>query len=499
MDKTFGQVYLVGAGPGNKSYLTLQGQQVISSADVLVFDALIDPTLLDLVSSNCLKIEVGKRGGQPSTSQAKINHLLIYYCQQGKRVVRLKSGDPFIFGRSNEEIQALIEANCYFTVIPGLSSALAAATLANIPLTDKYLSKCFVVLSGHQPEQLDWEAIARIDTIVMLMATLTLPKIIDYLLSNRRSPQTPIAIIKNAGHSDQNSWKGTLTDILEKTKNITLSPSIIIIGEVVKLSNNMSNLPLNNKTILVTRAAEQSSQFSELLIEKGAKVLEMPALEITAPSSWELLDNALGKINEFHWLILTSANGVEYFLKRLKKLGKDVRILGNIKIAVVGKKTALTLEKYHLKPDFIPPNFVADSLIEHFPDNLANLKILFPRVESGGRDILVKELTQTGAEIIEVPVYQSSCPQKIDPKILEFFQKNKIDIVTFASSKTVKNFVTLLTSSGKLNLENLLKNVKIASIGPQTSHTCQELLGRVDIEAEEYTLEGLTKQLIMEN
>ncbi len=496
MSNYFGQVYLLGVGPGNQCYLTLQAQQILSRAEVLIIDALIDPDLINLAPSDSLKIQVGKRGGQPSTPQAKINQLLVYYCHQGKRVVRLKSGDPLIFGRSSEEIQALIDANCHFTVIPGLSSALAAPTLAHIPLTHKLLSQCFVVLTAHQPETLDWKAIARIDTIVMLMATLTLPTIIDYLLKKGRSPQTPIAIIKKAGHSDQESWEGTLTDILEKTKNVTLSPSVIIIGEVVKLSKNMSNLPLNNKTILVTRAADQSSKFSELLLEKGAKVVEMPALEITAPSSWEKLDQAIEKIAEFNWLILTSANGVEYFFERIKELGKDIRILGNIKIAVVGKKTAATLEKYHLKPDFIPPNFVADSLIQHFPDNLANLKILFPRVESGGRDVLVKELTQTGAKIVEVPAYQSGCPQKLDPQILEQFQKNKLDIVTFASSKTVQNFVTLMTSSGEINLENLLKNVKIASIGPQTSQTCQELLGRVDIEAEEYTLEGLTTAII---
>jgi uroporphyrinogen III methyltransferase/synthase len=496
MYTSLGQVYLLGAGPGNKIYLSLQARDIISQAEVLITDALVDEDVLSLAPADCLKLEVGKRGGQPSTPQQKINQLLVYYCQQGKRVVRLKSGNPLIFGRSNEEIEALVAANCDFRVIPGMSSALAAPALANIPLTDKVLSQCFVVLTGHQPDALNWQAIALIDTIVILMGTLTLPSIIDFLLRNGRSPQTPIAIIKNAGHYNQNIWQGTLTNIVEKTQNLQLSPAVIVIGEVVKLRKKMSNLPLENQTILVTRAADQSSQFTELLTAKGAKVVEMPALEITEPSSWKLFDQAIAKISEFNWLILTSANGIEYFFKRIQQLGKDTRILGNLQIAVVGKKTAATLTKYHLKPDFIPPDFVADSLIEHFPENLDNQKILFPRVESGGRDVLIKELTQQGAQITEVAAYQSGCPEKIDPKILAALQKKEINIITFASSKTVRNFVTLLKSAGENNLTQLLKNVKIASIGPQTSHTCQELLGRYDLEAQEYTLEGLTKALI---
>ncbi len=496
MFKCSGTVYLVGAGIGNKAYLNLAAQEILALAEVLIVDALIDSELLDLVPSDCLKIDVGKRGGKPSTPQNKINQLLVYYCQQGKQVVRLKSGDPFIFGRSQEEIQALREANCHFRVIPGLSSAFAAPTLAGIPLTDKNLSSCFVVLSGHEPEKLDWSAIARIDTIVMLMATRTLADIINYLKKYGKSPQTPIAIIRNGGHSDQKIWQGTLTDILDKTKGISLSPAVIVIGEVVNLSNNLSNLPLNNKTVLVTRSAGQSSNFADLLRAEGANVVEMPALEIIPPSSWKLLDNAITQIADFNWLILTSANAVEYFFERLNNLGKDVRVLGNLKIAVVGKKTAAILKKYNLKPDFIPPNFVADSLVENFPDNLVNQKILFPRVETGGRDVLVKELTEGGAEVIEVAAYESGCPNKIDPQAWDYLQKGKIDIVTFASSKTVKNFLTLITSQGDINLKYLLANIKVASIGPQTSKTCEELLGRVDIEAEEYSLEGLTKALI---
>lgn len=251
----------------------------------------------------------------------------------------------------------------------------------------------------------------------------------------------------------------------------------------------MSVGSLRGKTILITRAASQSSEFTQLLTEIGATVLEMPALEIREPSTWEPLDQAIATLDTFNWLILTSANGVEYFFKRLQTLGKDIHDLGQLKIAVVGKKTDKYLQQHGLKADFIPPDFVADSLVAHFPESLSQQKILFPRVETGGRDILVKELTEQGANIVEVPAYESGCPRSIPDDVWSAMETQTIDIVTFASSKTVRNFWQLIQQQGG-NLD-LLKPVKIASIGPQTSDTCLELFQRVDIEANPYTLEGL--------
>ena len=260
-----------------------------------------------------------------------------------------------------------------------------------------------------------------------------------------------------------------------------------------------SNLPLAEKTVLITRSAEQSSKFRDLLQQQGANILEMPALEITPPSSWADLDKAIANLASFDWLILTSANGVNYFCDRLITQGKDARTLAGIKIAVVGKKTAATLQKKNLQPDFIPPDFVADSLVANFPEELTQKKILFPRVETGGREVLVKELTAKGAEVVEVAAYQSGCPQKIEQNVWNTLQQKQIDIITFASSKTVRNFVQLiqqeLDNSTQITLQSILDNVCIASIGPQTSKTCQELFGKVDIEAKEYTLEGLTQAI----
>ena len=525
-----GKVFLVGAGLGDVAYLTVRSHQLLTQAEVLVYDALVDAQLLQLVSSQCRKFDVGKRGGKPSTPQAEINQLLVEQCQQGKQVVRLKSGDPFIFGRSSSEIQALIAAGCPFEVVPGISSALAAPLLAGIPLTDPVMSRGFAVVTAHEPEALDWETLARMETLVILMGGRYLDKIVQHLQRHGRSHQTPIAIIRWAGCPQQYIWTGTLADIVEQTTGVSLSPVVIVIGEVVGLRDYMrspereaniqesaaslkfgktqsqpgsfTSTPLAGKTVLVTRSAGQSSEFRTLLQQQGANVIEMPALVIGPPSSWEALDNAIAHLSNFDWLILTSSNGIDYCFERLLAQGKDARALAGVKIAVVGKKTAATLKERGLQPDFIPPDFVADSLIEHFPEPLSKLKVLFPRVETGGRDVLVNELIAEGAQVTEVAAYQSSCPPQMAPAALDALQKQTVDVLTFASSKTVKHFFQLLETSLPTadqefpTTQSTLQNVCIASIGPQTSITCRQLLGRVDVEALEYTLEGLTQAIV---
>ncbi|XHU95615.1 MAG: uroporphyrinogen-III C-methyltransferase [cyanobacterium endosymbiont of Rhopalodia gibba] len=501
MSNRRGKVYIVGAGIGSVAYLTLRGQQLLSNAQVLIYDDLVDSQLLDLAPENCLKLNVGKRGGFPSTNQNTINQLLVTYCFQGKQIVRLKSGDPSIFGRVNSEIKVLTQANCNYELVPGISSVLAAPFLAGIPLTDKQLSCCFTVLTGHQPDSLDWEALAKIDTLVILMAGKTLPRIVSQLQKNGRSFLEPAAIIRQGGSPQQEVWISTLGDIVNQVSGVSLSPAVIVIGEVVGLRNvDFSYSPLAGQTVLVTRAAEQSSQFSLMLQQQGARVIEMPALEIIPPLSWKGLDHDIEKLSSFDWLIFTSANGIKFFFQRLETLGKDVRALAGIKLAVVGRKTAYVLKKYGLKPDFIPPDFVADSLVENFPESLENKNILFPRVETGGRDFLVKKLKQQGAQVSEIATYQSRCPDKINHKAWEVLRQGKVNIITFSSSKTVRNFHYLicqqLESGTRKKISSILEKVIIASIGPQTSKTCYELLGKIDIEAKEYTLEGLTKALV---
>ncbi|MFN6485237.1 MULTISPECIES: uroporphyrinogen-III C-methyltransferase [unclassified Nostoc] len=520
-----GKVYLVGAGPGDAAYLTVKAYNLLATAQVLIYDALVDAQLLQCVPNDCLKLDVGKRGGKPSTSQAEINKLLVNHCLQGKQVVRLKSGDPLIFGRCTSEIEALKASSCDFELVPGISSAFAAPLLAGIPLTDPVLSRCFAVFTAHEPEVLDWEALSRLETLVILMGGQHLSEIVNQLARHGRSHLTPIAIIRWAGTPNQQIWTAQLGNILEQTTGLSLSPVVIVIGEVVGLrkylqpekidcqdsttaktfsppamSNNLplSPLPLTGKIILVTRSVGQSSQFSDRLIASGATVIEMPTLEIGPPSSWEALDDAIAHLSDFDWLILTSTNGIDYFFERLTAQGKDSRALAGIKIAVVGEKTAQSLKQRSLQPDFIPPNFVADSLIENFPDKLDGKKILFPRVESGGREVLIKELTLKGAKVIEVAAYQSCCPTSIPTAAKLALQNRKVDVITFASSKTVQFFCQLTNNifSHNSDASQLLEGVCIASIGPQTSKTCHELFGHVDVEAQEYTLDGLTQALI---
>jgi len=530
-----GKVYLMGAGPGDPGLMTVRSRQILTEAEVIIYDALADIPPVPL-RENCLKLEVGKRGGQPSKYQEEINNLLVKYCQEGKQVIRLKSGDPFIFGRGTSEIQALKESGCDWDVIPGISTALVAPLLAGIPLTDPVMSRCFAVMTGHDPDALAWEALAQLETLVILMGGKTLPDIIHQLILHDRSRDTPIAIIRNSSRQNEKIWIGNLGNILNITAGESLSPSVIIIGEVVQLHNYLmkeegmkeegrrkkeegidereingsqlksltdqksmlySEKPLTGKTILVTRAAGQSSQFRDRLLEEGAEVIEMPALVIGAPSSWESLDQALSELSSFNWLILTSTNGVDYFFERLFAQGKDTRALANLKIAVVGKKTSESLKSRGINPDFIPPNFVADSLVENFPDQLEGSKILFPRVESGGREVLVKEFTNKGAQVVEVSAYQSRCPDTIAPEALEALKNHRVNVITFASSKTVQNFCQLVSAIRPSELSNnWLDDICIASIGPETTKTCKIQLGRCDLEAQEYTIDGLIDAIV---
>jgi uroporphyrinogen III methyltransferase/synthase len=508
---TQGKVFIVGAGIGGVEFLTVRARDLICQAEVIISDALVDRSLLDLAPPNCDRIIAGKRGGQESIKQAEINQMLVDYCLQGKRVVRLKSGDPWIFGRSLPEILALQAANCEWEVVAGISSAIAAPMLAGIPLTEVEASSCFAVMTGHDLEHLPWEAIAQIPTLVILMGTNNLAGLLEKLQEGK-SADTKIAIVRWCGRVDQQVWTGTLTDIQSKLPEGSLSPAVIIVGEVVKFHEQLSSqslkslenleqspekekLALQGKTILVTRAAGQASQFTDLLTSKGAKVIEMPTLAIAPPTSWEKLDYAIADLTNYDWLILTSANAVESFFGRLREAGKDSRALHSLRVAVVGRKTADVLANYGITPDLVPTDFIADALVDTFVGGdhvLTSKKMLFPRVESGGREILVEQLQQHGAIIDAIPAYESGCPATIDPIALEAIQNQRLDAIAFASSKTVKHFCQLLDRVvPNETWRSWIDKVKIASIGPQTSKTCYELLGRVDCEALEYTLDGL--------
>jgi uroporphyrinogen III methyltransferase / synthase len=491
-----GKVYIIGAGPGDRSHLTLRAQQLIASADVVIYDALVDEGVLQFLPAHCERVYVGKRGGQPSITQTEINQILVAQAQHFDRVVRLKSGDPFIFGRTTSEVDALTTANCSYEVVPGISAALAAPLLAGIPLTDPVLSYGFAVVTAHAPEELHWDALVQMPTVVILMGTSTLPAVVQGLMAHGRSAQTPIAIVKWASLPQQEVIVSDLGHIVATVADRPLSPAVIIVGEVVKLRpflrcDRLS--PLRDRTVLITRSLQQSPELQQLLAAQGARTIEMPTLKIAPPSDWTALDQAITNIADYHWLVLTSANGVEYFFDRLSAQHKDARALAGVKIAVVGRKTAEILQRQGIYADFIPPEFVADSLVTSFPEALADRRILFPRVESGGRELLVQAFTAAGAMVDEVAAYQSICPTQADPTALLALQRQEINIITFASSKTVQHFHQLVAAHLPAGWSN---NLLIASIGPQTSATCRQLLGRVDIEASEYTMPGLVTAIV---
>ncbi len=491
-----GKVYIIGAGPGDTSHLTIRAQQLLASADVVIYDALVDEGVLNFLPAHCERVYVGKRGGQPSITQPEINQILIDRSQQAEQVVRLKSGDPFVFGRTTSEVDALMMANCAYEVVPGLSTALSAPLLAGIPLTDAVLSYGFVVVTAHAPEELHWDALVQIPTVVILMGTSTLAATVKGLIDHGRSPQTPIAIIRWASLPQQEVLVSNLGHVVATVGDRNMSPAVIVIGEVVKLRPFLRcdlRSPLRDKTVLITRSLQQSPELQQLLLAQGARTIEMPTLEIAPPSDWVGLDQAIMQIADYDWLILTSANGVEYFFDRLAAQHKDARALGGVKIAVVGRKTADVLQRRGVLADFVPPEFVADALVDSFPESLTDQRVLFPRVESGGRELLVQAFTAAGAQVDEVAAYQSICPAMADPAALLALQRREVDIITFASSKTVQHFHQLVAAQLPNGWSD---NLVIASIGPQTSATCQELFGRVDIEASEYTMPGLVTAIV---
>lgn len=495
-----GTVYLVGAGIGGSQQLTLYATAVLQKADVVLMDDLVSPEIASGIPAHAVVIPVGKRGGQASVAQAEINDLLLHHARQGSQVVRLKAGDPLIFGRGVEEMEALQEAGIPYLIVPGLSSALTGATYAGIPLTHKTLSRSVTILSAHEPETLPWAALAQLDTLVILMGSRHLETMAAALLQAGQALSTPVAIIVRAGDPEQQVWTGTLGS-LPDVGGSTLSPALIVVGEVVSLRQVVRpgipmplSKPLAGQTVLVTRAETQASALTDLLRQHGARVLELPTLAILPPTSWDPMDEAITRLKSYDWLLLTSANAVIFWMKRLADHGLDSRALAGIQIAVVGAKTAETLAGYGLRPDLMPAEFVADALLDALPEPQGS-RFLFPRVESGGREVLVKGLQERGAEVTEIAAYQSICPEQADPHVIEALRARQVDVLTFASSKTVQHF-GLLMQRARLDATAWDPPVQIVAIGPKTADTCQEVLGRVDLMPSDYTLPALVEILL---
>ncbi|GAB4215541.1 MAG: uroporphyrinogen-III C-methyltransferase [Synechococcales cyanobacterium] len=482
-----GIVYLVGAGLGDPQFLTQQALSVLSTADVIVADELVDVALLAGIPTQAQWLTK-----PPSRSSLdELHHLLIEHCRAGKRVVHLKSGDPWIFGRTQETLTALAQAHCPVEVIPGLSSALGAAWSAGIPLTLKGISQSVGLISGHDLDGLNIPALAGLDTLVVLMGGGTLPQLAQGLCAAGRDPQTPVAVIAAAGRPSQTVTVGTLADLPALPPS---TPLLAVVGQVIAHRRPPAPpLPLSGQTVLVTRADTPVQNLRSRLLEVGATVLDMPTLEIVPPSSWDPLDHALAHLTTWDWLILTSGNAVTFLMERLRHHRLDSRALAGMRIAVVGDKTADVLGRYGVVADVMPTEFVAEALAPLLQVQ-AGIQVLFPRVESGGRDDLTQSLRQAGASVTEVPAYESRCPLTGDPAVWEALRQGQIQIITFTSSKTVQHFAHLLNQAGIPPAA--LDGVQLAVIGPKTAATCRERLGRVDVQAQPYTLDGLVTALV---
>lgn len=495
-----GKVYLVGAGPGDPGLITQKGLKAISEADVIIYDYLANPRLLQHAQEGAEIIYVGKKGGCHTLSQEGINKLLVEKAREGKIVTRLKGGDPFLFGRGGEEAETLVEEGIPFEVIPGVTSAIAAPAYAGIPVTHREHTSTFSMVTGHEDptkegSAIDWSALAKIGTIAFLMGMKNLPQISKNLVQAGKPPETPVAVIQWGSTPRQRVVTGTLADIVHQVEKAGLGPpSIILVGEVVRLRERLNwfeKRPLFGKRILVTRTREQASKLIERLEELGAECLEIPTIKIIPPPSFEVLDQAISEIETYAWIVFTSVNGVRYFFQRLFQARKDARALSSCRLAAIGVATAEAIREYGLLVDLLPQEFRAEGLIEALKgEDLRGQRVLIPRALEA-REILPQKLREQGAEVTVAPAYQTVIPEGVAERAKKELSQG-VDLVTFTSSSTAKNLLKLLGEEA----ERLLKGVLLASIGPITSETLRRAGFSPHIEAEEYTIEGLVKAIL---
>ncbi|NNL77396.1 MAG: uroporphyrinogen-III C-methyltransferase [Desulfobacterales bacterium] len=497
------KVYLVGAGPGDAGLITVKGRQCIENADVIIYDYLASPALLKHASDSAETIYVGKKGGDHTLSQDEINALILEKAKANSTVCRLKGGDPFIFGRGGEEAEVLAAKGIPFEVVPGVTSAIAAAAYAGIPLTHRKLTATLAFITGHEDphkeeSNIDWESLARgFGTLVFFMGVKNLPDITQKLIANGKSPETPVALIRWGTTPGQITVTGTLDNIAEKVKKAGLKPpAIIVVGEVVDLRHVLKwyeNRPLLGKRIVVTRAREQASDLVERLADLGADCLEYPTIKVVPATNGKPLADAIKHLSDYKWIIFTSVNGVKYFFDQLFKMGKDVRALGHLRAAAIGPATANSLRACGINSDIIPKNYQAESVVDAFrQQDLAGKKILLPRAKDA-RPVLPVELRKMGAEIDEVIVYRTVKVQDNADQLIEQLEAKTIDLITFTSSSTVRNFKALVPPE---SFEKLMDGITIAAIGPITADTAKELDFDVHITAESFTIPGLCEAIL---
>jgi len=497
-----GKVYLIGAGPGDPGLITVKGQACIQAADVIVYDYLAAPALLAHAAPTAECIYVGKKGGDHTLSQGGINQLIIDKARQGGVVARLKGGDPYIFGRGGEEAEELVAAGIPFEVVPGVTSAVAGAAYAGIPLTHRDFTSSLAFVTGHEDptkdsSSIDWKALATgIGTLVFFMGVKNLPTITARLQDNGMPPETPVALIRWGTTPRQQTVTGTLGTIVDIARQAGLkAPAIIVIGKVVGLRERLQwfeSRPLFGRTIIVTRARAQASDLVERLTALGARCLEYPTIEVVPAEDTAPLDRAIANLAAYDWLIFTSVNGVDVFFDRLFARGLDVRALHRVRTAVIGPATAERLRRQGLRSDIVPESYRAEAVVEAFTGlDLAGQQVLLPRAAEA-RPVLPEELRRLGARVDEIAVYHTRPVTTGAADLIADLENGRVDMVTFTSSSTVRHFNEMLPPDRR---DSLMSGVHVASIGPITTETAQSLGFKVETTAAEYTIPGLCRAI----
>ncbi len=492
--KSAGLCHLAGAGPGDLGLVTLKVREVVEAAEVIVFDYLCNPDILKWAPAGAEIIYAGKKAGQHTLKQEEINALLVEKTAAGKRVVRLKGGDPFLFGRGGEEALALAEAGLKFEIIPGVTSALAAPAYAGIPVTHREHTSQLTIFTGHEdptkPESsLDYQRLAtQPGTKVMLMGVERLAQISAHFLANGAPSNQPVALVRWGTTGRQQTLRGTLADIAQKVADAGFAaPAVAVFGDVVTLRDSLNwfeTRPLFGKRVVVTRTRKQAGALTAGLRALGADVLEMPTIRIEPPKELLEFGQLVQDAHQYDWLVFTSPNGVDAFFEMFFKIYRDVREIGGMRIAAIGPATAARVREFHLQVDLQPEEFVAEGVVAAFQKDgsVENLRILLARAENA-RDVLPRELTKLGAIVDEAIAYRTVAETDDVSGARARFEQEGADLITFTSSSTVENFLAL-----KLPLP---PGMRTASIGPITSKTMRDHGLRVDVEAERYDIPGL--------
>ena len=496
-----GIVYFVGAGPGDRGLITVKGLKILAQAQVILYDNLINIGLLDSCSPTAEKISVGKTGGEPSLTQEEINCIMLQKARDGKCVVRLKGGDPFLFGRGGEEAQILYQAGIPFQVIPGVPSAIAVPAYAGIPVTDRRYASSVAFITGHEAQSkesssLAWPETAHAaDTLVFLMGMRNLSRIVEQLIYHGREPETPAAVIQRGTLGTQKVVVGTLDSICIRVQQHALKPpGILIVGDVVRMRQELrwfEYLPLFGKRIIITRELQEQNPLSELLEQNGAEIVLLPTIALQPPDSYQSLDEAIAQLQQFQWVIFTSTNGVRFFMDRLLSSGRDIRALSRHLIAAIGSGTARTLSSYYIQADVVPEEFSAEGLVSSFTrQNITGVKVLIPRAQKG-RDVLEVGLRALNNEVMAVPVYKTVMPPELQ-SAESFKMLHPGDCLVFTSSSTVHNFFDSVPASVLPELRDMV----MACIGPITEGALRKRGFNAHIVPERYDFTSLAEAII---